>query len=149
MLQVAAAHCRHTAKHHTKSVHFTHLFNCTSHVSKYRTNLLKIIDFLFFFTDLAAHQFLTYRVKWNSWALQYHCSAQKHLHLRHASHTVSGSFNYSDMISYWRTQALVVCAASEVTNHHATPHPWCSAARPCRTQRGTSSRCLLQMCMII
>lgn len=68
----------------------------------------------------------------------------------HMSHTVPVSFN-----SYWydlylkKYNVSVINAASEVTNHRTTPHPWCSAARPCRKQRRASAQWLLQLCMII
>lgn len=59
--------------------------------------------------------------------------------VRHVSHTVSVAFNSADMICTSRIQTLIVNAASEVTNHHTTPHPCFSAARLCRKQK--TKRC--------
>lgn len=145
---------RHTTEHYTKV--FLHAFSIALHMCQ---KTVQISWKSLISTGWTVHQFLMNRLKLKRQCLwekakpvYYCCSTQRKpciSRVRHVSRTVSVSFNFSDRICSWRIQALVVNAASEVTNHHTTPHPCCSAARPCRKQRGASPHCLLQMCMII
>lgn len=137
---------RHTAARYTKAV--LHAFSIALHACQ---NTVQISWKSLISTGLTVHQFFMSRQKLKRqwWLVKakpacYCCSAQRSSasHMWDMCHSLRLHLSISVIWSVLEDYKLVVNAASEVTNHHTTPHPCCSAARPCRKQRGASAPCL-------
>lgn len=132
----------HTAVHNTKV--FLHAFSIALHTCQ---NTVQISWKSLISAGLTVHQFFMSRLKlkrqwWLEKPVYYCCSAQRSLasHMWDMCHTLCLYLSISVIWSVLEEhKLLVVNAASEVTNHHTTPHPRCSAARPCRKQRSAFS----------